>query len=63
MNHGKTVCRSCKKVISQCRCMEGHKNIVYETCHECSLKEDRKFVKSQSERFILSWGKNNEITN
>ncbi|AXH49345.1 hypothetical protein HWB76_gp055 [Streptomyces phage Blueeyedbeauty] len=28
MSHGKVVCK-CGKVIQQCRCMEGHKNITY----------------------------------
>lgn len=33
--HGKVICRVCKVVISQCRCIEGHNNIEESICDKC----------------------------
>ena len=38
--HGKIVCKICKEIITQCRCMEGHKHITYIICDKCKSKED-----------------------
>jgi hypothetical protein len=36
MGHGRTVCRICKKVLQQCRCIENHTNVTYTVCQDCS---------------------------
>ena len=33
--HGIVKCKECKNVIRQCRCIEGHNNVTYETCPKC----------------------------
>lgn len=33
-------CSVCDKVISQCRCMDKNKLVVYDTCDECKGKKD-----------------------
>jgi hypothetical protein len=36
INHGKVICRQCGTTISQCRCIEGHRNITYiDRCASC----------------------------
>ena len=35
MSHGIIKCSECGKVILQCRCIEGHKNVTYQVCDEC----------------------------
>lgn len=35
MSHGKILCRSCEKIMSQCRCMNSNKSITYDVCDEC----------------------------
>ena len=35
MSHGKTICKICKVVISQCRCMAGCHNIKDDVCSNC----------------------------
>lgn len=32
-------CDTCAKVISQCRCFNPHKEIIYETCPDCLKKK------------------------
>jgi hypothetical protein len=34
--HGRTICRRCSTLISQCRCMEGHSNVSYALCSSCA---------------------------
>ena len=33
--HGIVKCSECNKVIRQCRCMAGHRNVTYEICGAC----------------------------
>ena len=42
MSHGKVICKKCKRTISQCRCIEGCKNITYDICTECKLENGDK---------------------
>ena len=39
--HGKVICSECRSIISQCRCMEDHKNITYEVCDKCKGKNGK----------------------
>jgi hypothetical protein len=40
MGHGRVICRQCGTTISQCRCIEGHKNITYiDRCDTCLGKK------------------------
>lgn len=40
--HGKTYCRECNILISQCRCMGPHK-VMYDVCEQCKKsKNDKK---------------------
>ena len=32
-------CSTCDKVISQCRCMAGNKDVKYKVCDECREKD------------------------
>ena len=34
--HERVVCSKCDKIIRQCRCMEPHKVITFETCDKCA---------------------------
>lgn len=36
MAHGKVVCKTCSVIISQCKCIEGHKNVSYGVCANCA---------------------------
>ena len=38
MPHGKIVCKSCDKLMAQCRCVEGHKQVSYSLCEDCKGK-------------------------
>lgn len=40
--HGRVECKTCRKVISSCRCLEAGKVVKYVTCPECLAKYDRK---------------------
>ena len=40
--HFITVCKDCKSIISQCRCMVLDKTITYDVCDECKSKKDCK---------------------
>lgn len=38
-NHQIKKCSSCDTVISQCRCMDKNKTVIYELCEECKKKQ------------------------
>ena len=40
--HFITVCKECKEIITQCRCMVLDKAITYDVCDECKSKKDCK---------------------
>jgi len=42
MGHGKTICKECKKIMIQCRCMEGHKKTEYDICEQCKTTPNNK---------------------
>ncbi len=41
MGHGKTVCKLCDKVVRQCKCFEGHKNVTETICDSCTKIVDK----------------------
>ncbi len=41
MSHGKTICKLCDKVVRQCKCMEGHKNVTEVVCDSCQKIIDK----------------------
>ena len=40
MGHGKTVCKVCERVVSQCKCMKNHMNVTEVICDDCKAKDD-----------------------
>jgi hypothetical protein len=40
--HFTVKCHQCDKIIAQCRCFDKHKNITYETCLDCILKNKQR---------------------
>lgn len=43
MGHFKKVCLTCKKVITQCRCMDCIKQIQYDVCDACKGKKSLEY--------------------
>ena len=37
-NHGKIVCKECKKIIAQCRCIGCDKTVTESLCDECAKR-------------------------
>ena len=37
--HFKVECKECKKIITQCRCMDLNKKVLFDTCSECEAKK------------------------
>jgi hypothetical protein len=38
--HTKTICKECGDVISQCRCKDDDKMIIYDTCDKCKKEKN-----------------------
>lgn len=38
--HFRTICKSCGKIINQCRCMSENKTVYYDVCDSCKLQEN-----------------------
>lgn len=50
--HGIIRCSECDKLIAQCRCIEGHRNVSYQVCTECQKGSKTDTKKLESLKYV-----------
>ena len=55
--HGKGVCIKCGKITFQCRCIEGHENVIFDICKDCQKlidahNEDKQMTEQTLDRQV-----------
>ncbi len=57
--HFKTICKSCEKLMGQCRCPSENKEIRYDVCDSCKIEGEQ--VQAQLKRSLVAMIENDDF--